>query len=495
MVDISALYGLSGAKILLVGDFMLDRYVYGDAERLSPEAPVPILRVVRREQKPGGAGNVACALAALGAEVTCVGVVGTDESGKDLRTLLSEAGADTSALLAIQERSTIVKERLIGLAQHRHRQQMLRIDEESQTEVDGADIERLLDGCKASLSQVDLVCVQDHGKGSITDGLVQRLIDAASHVGVPVMADPCIRVGVSRYSRASLLTPNRYEMESFSKRAIRSTEDAAAAACALREDYGFGAVVVTLDRDGAILCDSDGALHLPTEARAVYDVTGAGDSFLAAMAVGLTGGLDHRRAAELANVAAGLSVERFGTVAISISEIADDLLRRGASKQKVVSLEQLLGVLAVYRRERKRIVFTNGCFDLIHSGHTSCLEFCRRQGEVVVVGLNSDASIRELKGPDRPVNCVHDRAAVLAALSAVDFVVVFDDTSVLQLVKAVRPDVLVKGGDYRDRDTGVVGADFVRSTGGQVLLAPVVEGRSTTALISKVGADRGSIAS
>lgn len=479
--------GAPGRHCLLVGDFMIDRYLYGDAERISPEAPVPVLRVVRQEDALGGAGSVAADIAALGAVPHCVGVVGTDLDGGVLGDLLRKAGADPSGMVRVGDRPTTRKTRLIGLAQHRHRQQLIRVDDESAAEVTGAAFSELVRQVEFLLPECEVACIEDYNKGVVSRAMAEVVIAAARGRGVPVVVDPAAISDYGRYAGATLITPNRTETEKVSGLRLRTMEAVAEAAphilSACRTEY----VCVTLDADGAALIGPGGMFeHVPTKPRDVYDVTGAGDEVLAALAVALAAGAGLREAIALANVAGGLEVEKFGCVPIRRDEMLGEiLLENHRALGKVRTLEQLLPELMRRRQRRETVAFTNGCFDLLHRGHVSNLAFCRQHADILVVGLNSDESVRRLdKGQSRPIVCQTDRAAVLAALADVDYVVIFDDDTPRALIEAIQPDVLVKGADWRDRV--VVGQEIVEGRGGKVLLAPMVEGISTSNLIDRI---------
>lgn len=475
-----------GRRVLLVGDFMLDRYEYGDCERISPEAPVPVLRVIERDERVGGAGSVALNVLALGGRVTCVGVLGTDAFGERVESMLRDAGAETAGMLRVGDRPTITKTRVIGLAEHRHRQQLLRIDDEIMRPLRAADRESLLAAALKALPSCDVVCLEDYNKGLLCGELCAEVIAAARRADKPVLVDPARAHVWDKYRGATLLTPNRAELEiGYGRRVDDAHIDAASHALTDRLD--LEALVVTLGRDGSRLVRRDGSSeHFPTQPRAVYDNTGAGDAVLAMMAMALAAGGALESAVSLANVAGGLEVMKFGCVPISREEVLEDLERgRRAGRGKVRALAELLPELAARRQRGETVVFTNGCFDLLHPGHVELLERSRAQGSLLVVGLNSDASVRaQAKGEDRPVRPQAARARLLSALEAVDYVVLFDEASVLPLVQAIAPDVLVKGGDYgRDQ---VVGADFVESRGGRVAVIPFVEGFSTSAELARI---------
>lgn len=477
----------SGRRVLLVGDLILDRYVYGDAERISPEAPVPVLRAVDRSEAVGGCGSVAACLRALGVEVQVCGVVGDDGNGRRLRALLEERGADCEGVMVAEDRPTTTKTRLVGLAQHRHRQQLLRLDEEVVKPLAPGAASALKDYAVKCIAQADAVCIEDYEKGVINADLVAAIVSAASRQGKPVLVDPGRLSDYRRYRGATLLTPNRSELALAVGR--ESTDHAAIAADAesLRESLDVESIVVTLDREGALIVSrSQDWMHIPTRARSVYDNTGAGDAVLAMLSAALVGGADLPDAVRLANIAGGLEVERFGCVPITADEILADL--RLADQRrigKLRSLDDLLNELAIRRDRGETVVFTNGCFDVLHAGHVDLLTRCKDEGSVLVVAINSDASVRRLnKGDDRPINNEQDRAAVLGALGCVDYVLVFEEPDPRRVLERIRPDVLIKGADWGLE--GVVGRDIVEGYGGKVKVMPLLEGYSTTNMLERI---------
>ncbi len=476
---------LGAPRILLVGDFILDSYVYGDALRISPEAPVAVLKVIERNHSCGGAASVAADLATLGATAVCLGVIGNDSNGKTLCKLLEDLGAETSGLIKADDRPTTNKQRMVGLAQHRHRQQLLRIDDESSEPLKPEQNELIISKYKEALKTVDIVCLQDYNKGVLSEDLCKQFVQIASKAGKRILVDPPMASDYSKYTDACLITPNRQETSIAVGFAIDTVEDAKRAAEILAEKLQLEAVVITLDRDGAFLHTKQHSEHLPTIPRNVYDVTGAGDMVLATLATVLAAGGDFTSAVELSNIAGGIEVEKFGCATVSVEEIVNEIIvsRRGKSG-KIHTLETLEHELQVHRHQKEKIVFTNGCFDVLHRGHIEYLRFCKEQGDIVVLGLNSDRSVRELKGPTRPINNQHDRATVLAALETIDFIVIFDEPDPLSTITQVKPDILVKGEDWAQK--GVIGREFVESRGGEVRLAPMVEGKSSTATIEKM---------
>ena len=474
---------LGSPKVLIVGDFMLDVYIYGDALRISPEAPVPILKVTKNEYRCGGAGSVAADIAALGARPYCIGVIGDDQNSEILQKKLTEIGADITGLLTVRHHPTTSKQRLIGLAQHIHRQQLIRMDYEPTEPLSDKLNEAILQIYKDKLTSADIVCLQDYNKGLLSAVLCQEMIQLARQTDKNVLVDPSLTSDYSKYLGATAITPNRKEASSAVAFEITNAETASKAAEELVRKLKLQAVVITLDKEGAYLRTEDISQIIPTKGRGVYDVTGAGDMVLATLAITLAAGCDYKTAVQLSNITGGIEVEKFGTATVTIEEVANEIVRQGKSG-KVRSIELLLDELTWHRRGNKTIVFTNGCFDVIHRGHIEYLEFCKLQGDVVVVGLNSDSSVKTIKGLARPINNQHDRAAVLAAMEMVDYITVFDEPDPLNLIKKVKPDVLVKGQDWAQK--GIIGRELVESSGGKVVLAPLVEGKSSTETIEKM---------
>ena len=476
---------IGSPKVLLVGDFILDSYVYGDALRISPEAPVPVLKVVSREHSCGGAASVAADLAALGTKPICIGIIGQDESGKLLAGMLNDLGANTTGLIAVADRPTINKQRLVGLAQHRHRQQLLRIDDESTDDVSNEQCEKIIAAFQQKLCEVDVVCLQDYNKGVLSERICHKLINLARAANKCVLVDPALSGDYSKYTGASVITPNRFETSEAVGFEIDTIDDARRAADILADKLKLDAAIITLDRDGAYLWTADISEHIPTIPRTVYDVTGAGDMVLAMLAASVASGCDYRTAVHLSNIAGGIEVEKFGVATVTVDEIVNEIIATHRSKTgKIHDLESITGELDYHRHQNEAVVFTNGCFDVLHRGHVEYLKFCKAQGDIVVLGLNSDSSVKQIKGPERPINNQHDRAAVLSALESVDYIVIFDEPDPLNTIESIKPDVLVKGADWADK--GVIGREFVEARGGKVVLAPLVDGKSSTATIEKL---------
>ena len=488
-------------RVVLVGDFMMDRYLYGNAERLSPEAPVPVLHFQNEEVRLGGAGNVAGGLAALNAEVRVVGVAGLDDMSKTLADHLRACGCDTSGLVHCAGRPTTTKMRLVGSAQHRHPQQMLRLDFEQTAPLSPAEEDQLLAAFGRAIEGASVVCIEDYNKGAVTPRVCREVIKLSRERGVPVLVDPANLADYSKYAGATCLKLNRIETQKATGVRPTTPESFEAAAKALIANLGLESAVITLDKDGAYLGlfkDAGGPSadagqagrafvgeQLRTRARQVYDVTGAGDMVLAMLAVARAAGATWHEAVMLANVAGGLEVEKFGAIPIRPDEIAQELLAEAhLHLGKRRTMEQLLPELARHRSAGRKVVFTNGCFDLIHLGHVKYFRYAKAQGDLLVVGVNRDAGIRRLKGDKRPIVNEEDRVEVLQELESIDYLVLFDEDTPINLIEAVRPDVLVKGADYAKEQ--VVGWDTVEAYGGRVALAPLVDGRSTSNVISRI---------
>ncbi len=484
MTDESALAAhleaLRGVRVLCVGDVMLDRFAYGEVERISPEAPIPVFRHEEETTMVGGAGNVLRNLSALGVGTTMISVIGDDEAGAEVRALVEAEPGIEARLLVEKGRQTTIKTRFIAGSQ-----QLLRADRETTAEVDAALANRLAAAAEDAVAGAHAVVLSDYGKGVLTPGLTARVIGIARKAAKAVVVDPK-GVDFSRYRGASLVTPNRRELAEATRMPVAGEDEIAAAARKLIESCGIDAVLVTRSQDGMTLVTDRGAEHLPAEAREVFDVSGAGDTVVATLTAAIGAGVPLRDAARLANAAAGIVVGKVGTAVAHASELFNALHARDllSGEKKLATTEAALERVALWRRRGLKIGFTNGCFDLLHPGHVSLLSQAHGACERLVVGLNSDASAARLKGAGRPIQSEAARAAVLGSLASVDVVVLFSDDTPMGLIEAIRPDVLVKGADYALEE--VVGAKFVRSYGGTVLLADIVPGYSTTATIAKL---------
>ncbi|MEW6747143.1 MAG: D-glycero-beta-D-manno-heptose 1-phosphate adenylyltransferase [Planctomycetota bacterium] len=464
------------ASVGVAGDLILDRYTMGTVHRVSPEAPVPVLRVGATQMRLGGAGNVAANLASVGMKPIIVGVVGKDSEGRQLCQLLRERSIDDRYVVEDPARSTVVKERLIA-----RNQQMLRVDWEKDGVVTGEAEARLVQAIEQADASARVWIVSDYGKGVVT----QSLLAALRRRGGVVLVDPKGR-DYSRYAGCSVVTPNRAEAEGASGVALDRPEAWREAAQRLIDLLRLQAAVITLGPEGIYALRADGTdLHVPTQARMVYDVTGAGDTVIALLAAALAAGDDLFAGIRVANAGAGIVVGRLGTATVTRAELVAVLERRHMwDGGKIIARAQLPQVLDERRARGEVIVLTNGCFDILHEGHIDYLHFARSRGDLLVVGLNDDESVSRLKGEGRPVNPLAARAKVLAALSDVDYVVPFGEDTPETLVREVSPHILVKGEDWRDK--GVVGREWVESHGGEVLLAPVTPARSTTRLLEKI---------
>ena len=470
----------SQARVLCVGDIMLDRYVRGRVDRISPEAPVPVLRVESEDSVLGGVGNVAANVSGLGATAHCLGLVGNDHPATELAGLLADIDRCHTHLIASDSASTTVKTRCIG-----GHQQMVRIDRDPERAVEADVLERLIEKAHALMGQCDVLVLSDYGKGVLTPDVTRRLIAFAAEQGIPVVVDPK-GPRYHPYSGATLVTPNLKELAAATRESVDNPDAIVAAARSLKSSFQFAAVLVTMSDKGMMLLDvEDSITWVDTTAQAVFDVSGAGDTVVAVMSCGLAINEPLDTVTTLANRAAGMVVAKLGTAVVTREEIAQaDLVgSQSALVRKLVDVESLTSRVARWRAEGLKVGFTNGCFDLIHPGHVALLASARQRCDRLVVALNSDESVRGLKGETRPVQTEAARAAVLASMSDVDALVVFGEETPRALIEQVRPEVLIKGADYTLDE--VVGGDFVASYGGRVELVPLVEGQSTTSLLSR----------
>ena len=482
----------AGKRLLVVGDVMLDRYIWGEVARISPEAPVPVVRATHRSEQPGGAANVAMNLARLGAGVAVAGFTGCDDDEKALAACL-EANGIESLLVSCQGFPTISKLRILG-----GRQQMLRLDTERSGLRAADDYERLVERVIAQLPKCDAVVLSDYAKGVFTPRVCQQIIQSGRKQGIPVVVDPK-NADYSRYNGATTICPNLGELSAAARLLAHDlgVSDLNAnnldAVLSIAEKmvpaFSLDFMTATLSEKGIALVRPGRRFLAPAVARQVFDVSGAGDTVVAILALCLASAIEPESAVELANIAAGIVVGKVGTVPVEKHELLAALGPQIAlrAEDKVISRQELATRVALWRENGERVVFTNGCFDLLHVGHIAVLEQARRFGDRLIVAINSDASVSALKGPARPIVRERERSRVLAALAAVDAVTIFDEATPLQAILAVRPDVIVKGGDYSEET--VVGAQEVLAWGGQVKIVPLIEGFSTTRLIEK-GAGR-----
>lgn len=463
------------ARVLVIGDVILDRYWYGSTSRISPEAPVPVVRVIGAEERPGGAANVANNIRALGAPVTLLGVCGADQEGQRLQTLLEQSGIRHRLDRAADAR-TVTKLRVVS--QH---QQLIRLDFEEDAGYPSSD--RLLKTLEESLADVRVVVLSDYAKGTLRDA--QAIIVAARRQHCAVVVDPK-GTDFERYRGATLLTPNIKEFTAVVGE-CRDDQQLVQKAKQLCLELGLEAVLVTRGEDGMSLVPRQlDAVHFPAQAREVFDVTGAGDTVVGVLGLALAAGYELQPAAALANTAAGLAVAKLGAATISTDELEEALHARSGNAFGVLAERELLEAVAVARRRGETIVMTNGCFDMLHAGHVGFLQQARNLGDRLIVAVNDDDSVRRLKGSERPINPLAHRLTVLAALSCVDWVVPFSEDTPERLICALGPDILTKGGDYRVDE--VAGADCVSAAGGKLIILPYLEQCSTSRIIDIVRA-------
>ena len=468
----------SKARVLVIGDVMLDRYIWGSVSRVSPEAPVPVLQCRRKTNVLGGAANVAANLASLGAEVALLGICGRDARGVRLQELLTDQ-AVTDLTLQLYGVSTICKTRVMA-----QNQQLLRIDEEESQSVSADAEDRIYGVFQEHITPDHLVVISDYNKGLLSSGLCQRLIQKSKSCGSLLLVDPKGE-DWEKYSGADCLTPNSKELKHFARIDSEEEDSLLPAAGNIMEKLKVENLVLTRGSRGLVLFQKERLpLAIPARTKEVFDVSGAGDTVLAVLAACLGAGSVWNDAAEIANRAGGIVVGKLGTRPVQRHELEQDLLAERGIETKVIRLEAGLERIQHWRETNQTVVFTNGCFDLLHPGHIKLLQAAAVQGDRLVVGLNSDSSVARLKGPQRPVLPQSDRAAILAALESVDLVIVFDEDTPLRLIERIRPDILVKGGDYAGKQ--VVGREVVEGAGGKVVLVDLEKGLSTTRLLEAI---------
>ncbi len=474
--------GFERRRVLVLGDLMLDQYVWGDVSRISPEAPVPILRSVRRTHVAGGAANVAMNLAGLGTQVSLAGFVGADEDAQVLRGLLAGSGILTDAV-CIWQRPTISKTRVMA-----GRQQLMRLDVETPDAPSPLEIDSLLRSLHKEILQAECIIFSDYAKGVLPEQVCQAVIAEARKRGIPVLVDPK-GSDFSKYRQATTICPNLLELAACTGVPTQDADALMAAGRALIAPLALEYLTVTMSERGIRVLRAEGEdLHASAQAREVYDVSGAGDTVIATLAAAAAAKLDLESAIQLANAAAGIVVSRVGTVPIDRASLMATLSTELAlsTQEKVVDRAGLAARAAQWRNRGETVVFTNGCFDLLHIGHITLFEDAHRMGDHLVIGLNSDNSVQRLKGSARPIVGENERARILAALASTDAIVIFDEDTPLATIEALRPDVLVKGGDYTEAT--VVGAELVRGWGGRVAIVPTVAGFSTSHIVRKLSA-------
>jgi len=465
----------SHPHILVIGDLMIDHYLWGGCERISPEAPVQVVDIARETTVLGGAGNVINNLVTLGAQVSVSGVIGDDENGEELRAMLSTIGASSEGLITQTGRKTSKKSRIIA-----SNQQILRYDKESKDSIDTTSETAIATYVESVIHSCDIIILSDYGKGVITDAVAGGVIAAARAAGKKVLVDPKGK-DYRKYRGAYLLTPNKKEASEATGIVIQDEASLKKALLSLKETCDLECSMITLSEDGIAIYDET-MRRFPTVAKEVFDVTGAGDTVIASLSFALSCGYTIDQAAPFANHAAAVVVGKIGSATVTLGEIEEyeSSLHQSTSDMHIKSHEEIFALSDRLKKEGKKVVFTNGCFDILHVGHVKYLQEAKSYGDVLIVGLNSDSSVRELKGPTRPVNVQEDRAYILAALESVDYVVLFSEETPHELIKNIGPDILVKGGDYEGKS--VVGAEFAK----ELRLVQFVDGKSTTATIERI---------
>lgn len=467
-------------RILVIGDLMIDQYLWGGCERISPEAPVQVVDISRETTVLGGAGNVINNLVALGANVYVAGVIGSDESGEELKEMLLALGVSHDGLVVQEGRKTSKKSRIVA-----SNQQILRYDRESKDPISQESANGVIEYAMGVMGQCDIVILSDYGKGVITEKIAQGIITCAREMGKKVLVDPKGK-DYTKYRGAYLLTPNKKEASEATGILIHDDASLQEALLSLKETCDLECSMITLSEDGIAIYD-DLMRRFPTVAREVFDVTGAGDTVIASLAFGLSASMSIDDAARFSNRAAAVVVGKIGSATVTLEEIEEyeASLHQSDSRAHLKTQSEIVDIVARLRAKNKRIVFTNGCFDILHVGHVKYLQEAKSYGDVLIVGLNTDDSVRVLKGPARPVNNQEDRAYILGALEAVNYVVMFSDETPYELIKNIAPDILVKGGDYEGKS--VVGAEFAR----ELRLVQFVDGKSTTATIERINKSKG----
>ncbi len=472
-------FGSTNQHALVIGDVMLDRYLMGEVSRISPEAPVPVVLLKSQQDRAGGAANVAANLALLGIKTHIIGCVGKDNEATILQNLMTNIGIESSAMVQSNQRPTIAKTRILG-----GHQQMMRLDQENSANFTEAETTALQASIHAALSHAPkIVILSDYAKGLLSEAICQQIITECKAKNIPVLVDPKGR-DYTKYVGATALTPNKKETAEACDVSTNSP-DLLNKAAALKKQLNLQFLAVTRGEEGITLLD-DTSHHLPAIAKQVFDVSGAGDTVIATLAAGMISGLTPLEALQLANIAAAVVVGKVGTVPITQHDLLEALTSQQSSEQahKICDLEELLKKVNTWKQQKQKIVFTNGCFDLLHAGHVTYLEAAKKRGDKLILGLNTDRSVSALKGPTRPVVNENDRARVLAALESVDAVILFDEDTPLNLINAIQPNIIAKGSDYSADQ--VVGGKEVQSWGGEIALIDLVAGRSTTGIINKM---------
>ena len=462
--------------IAVIGDLMLDHYIWGSCERISPEAPVPVVSVSKESTVLGGAGNVVTNLLSLGAEVSIFSVVGEDETAKEMESLLKESDVKNVTLIHECSRRTTKKSRIIASSQ-----QVIRYDDETIENITSLSEEALLTSFKKELEEYDSVLLSDYGKGVLTTELTQKIIHLVKKLDKPILIDPKGNNYI-KYRGATLLTPNKKEAVLATNTPIENKKSLYSVLKKLKDDLDLTYSIVTLSEEGIGVLDRKMSV-IPTVAREVFDVTGAGDTVLASLAVAMASGLNIIEACEFSNKAAAVVVAKVGSATVTLNEIEEyeHSLNQGKSESKIKNFKQIERIAKRLKEQNRKIIFTNGCFDILHRGHATYLQKAKELGDILILGLNSDESIRRLKGAGRPINNLEDRAFLIGALESIDFVIPFSEDTPYALIELVKPNILVKGADYKGEE--VVGSDIAD----EVVLIDFVAGKSTTNLIEKIG--------
>lgn len=481
---LETIFAFSGTRIAVLGDVMLDRYVLGEAARISPEAPIPVFRIANERSMPGGAANVACNVAALGGKVHLVGLVGNDAAAAMLEGALSGVSGLEATLVCDPERPTTLKTRYVAQGQ-----QLLRVDSESTVPASGIPARALIEAVKGALAEARTLVLSDYAKGVLGPQVLSRVLEFARERGCLIIVDPK-QVDMRCYAGADIVTPNVIEAAKMTGLGCDDDASLVEAARRIGATVGCRHVIITRGAKGMSvvgMARGDEPFHVPAELREIHDVSGAGDTALATLALALSAGAPIKIAARLANIAAGIAVSKPGTATVPVEDLVTGVQRASGRREheKIVGRAVAARMAARWREEGRKIVFTNGCFDLLHPGHIRLIHRALAEGNRLIVALNSDASVRRLKGEGRPIQSEEARATVIASLAGVDAVLIFEEDTPIDIIKELRPDVIVKGADYNEEE--VVGGSFVRSNGGRVVLAPIEVGHSTTSAIARAG--------
>jgi len=464
-------------KILVIGDLILDYYLWGNSERISPEAPVPVVKISDETSIIGGAGNVINNLKALGAKVSLISVIGMCDTSNQIKLLLKDIDVNIKILITEKNRIASKKTRIVSATQ-----QVVRYDQENPIEISKDSQKKILASFIENIGNYDCILLSDYGKGVLTDYLTRELIKIANSNKVKVLVDPK-GLNYSKYTGAYLLTPNKLEAGKATQTEINDEKSLLSAITQMKSKYNLSISLITLSESGVAIYDEEFRIH-PTSAKQVFDVTGAGDTVLASLGFAISSGMDIDESVKFANLAAGIVIGKIGSSTASINEIKQYELSLGlgdsTSQNFILNNEQIKRLSEEFKDTNQKIVFTNGCFDIIHSGHIKYLEEAKKMGDILIIGLNSDVSVKKLKGNDRPINNQNDRAYVLASLKIVDYVVIFNEKTPYELIKVVQPNILVKGGDYLNKK--IIGEDIAD----EVKIVSFIEGKSTSKIIDTI---------